>query len=39
MARKRAKTQPPSDRADPDVDRDEPELAGVLDELHVPDAS
>ena len=39
LARKRAKAQPPSERARSDVDRDQPELAGVLDELDVPDAS
>ncbi len=39
MARKRAKTQPPSERFRSDVDRDQPEPAGVLGELHVSDAS
>ena len=39
MPRKRVKAQPPSERARSDVDRDQPELAGVLDELDVPDAS
>ena len=39
MPRKRVKAQPPSERARSDVDRDQPELAGVLDELDIPDAS
>ena len=39
MPRKCAKTQPPSERAGPNVDRDQPELAGVLDELDFRDAS
>lgn len=37
-ARKRAQTQTPSERAGPDVDRDQPKLPGVLDELDFPDA-
>ena len=39
LPRKRVKAQPPSERARSDVDRDQPELAGVLDELDVSDAS
>src|SRR6188768_1887424 len=36
---KRSKTEPPSERARSDVDRYQPQLAGVLDELHVRDTS
>ena len=39
MARKRVETQPPRERARSDVDRDQPELPAVLDELDFTDAS